>query len=206
MKRIICAVIIMMCFLFTACGKGEQSVMEKIQKRLNEMETYRCTATLTRITNKGESKYGIEQFYKNSGEYKLVITSPDKLKGNYTVCDGEKICQFSASAGGKVIADAPESQARNELFLGSFIKNYFQSEEVSIDVSVMDESRCTVLEAVIPGNNKYTSTEKLWIDNDTLDPVRLTIYDTDGKERYIIDYDKFEYNCDIEEGTFDTDK
>ena len=63
-----------------------------------------------------------------------------------------------------------------------------------------------MLEAVIPGNNKYTSTEKLWIDNDTLDPVRLTIYDTEGKERYIIDYDKFEYNCDIEEGTFDTGK
>jgi len=206
MKKIVFTVMALACLLFTSCGRTEQSVMEKIQKRLNDMESYRCTATLTRITNKGENTYGIEQYYKMSGEYKLIITSPDKLKGNYTVYDGESVCQFSASAGGKVVADAPESQARNELFLGSFIKNYLQSEEVSVDVAVMDESRCTVLEAVIPGNNKYTSTEKLWIDNETLDPVRLAIYDLDGKERYIIDYDTFEYNCAFEEGTFYIDK
>ena len=203
MKKVLCVIMVLMCFLFTACATKEESLMEKIQDRLTSMESYRCTADLTCITNKGENTYGIAQFYKSSGEYKLMITSPDKLKGNYTIYDGEKICQFSASAGGKVIADAPESQARNELFLGAFVKNYMQSEEVSVDVAVMDESRCTVLEAVIPGNNRYTATEKLWIDNETLDPVRLAIYDTEGKERYIIDYKDFEFNCTFAEGTFD---
>ena len=203
MKKILFVVTVIVCLFLTACATKEESLMEKIQERLTSMESYRCTADLIRITNKGENTYGIAQFYKSSGEYKLMITSPDNLKGNYTVYNGEKICQFSASAGGKVIADAPESQARNELFLGSFVKNYMQSEEVSVDVAVMDESRCTVLEAVIPGNNRYTATEKLWIDNETLDPVRLAIYDTEGKERYIIDYKDFEFNCTFAEGTFD---
>lgn len=203
MKKALVIFMAVMCTLFTACFGGKSTPMEKIQKRLNEMEGYKCTAALTRITNKGETVYSIEQYCKMSGEYKLVITEPDKLKGNYTVYDGSKICQYSASAGGKVIADAPEAQARNELFLSCFVKNYMQSEEVSVDVAVMDEGKCTVLEASIPGGNKFTASEKLWIDNETLDPVRLTIYDTDGKERYIIDYKSFEYNCDFEEGTFD---
>lgn len=202
MKKLLCIFAVMLCLC--GCSRDEGSTMEKIQKRLNDMESYYCTATLTRITNKGESSYGIEQYYKMSGEYKLVICEPENLKGNYTVYDGQRICQYSASAGGRVVADAPESQARNELFLGCFIKNYMQSEDVSIDVAVMDESRCTVLEAVIPGGNKFTATEKLWVDNETLDPVRLTIYDTEGKERYIIDYNEFEYNASFDEGTFDT--
>ena len=203
MKKILCIFTAAMCLALTACFGGSNTPMEKIQKRLNEMEGYKCTADLTRITNKGESKYGIEQYCKMSGEYKLVITEPDNLKGNYTVYDGSRICQYSASAGGKVVSDASEAQARNELFLSCFVKNYMQSEEVSVDVAVMDESKCTVLEASIPGGNKFTATERLWVDNETLDPVRLTIYDTDGKERYIIDYNEFKYNCEFEAETFD---
>ncbi len=201
MKKLLA--IFLFCIFLCGCSLKGESGMEKIQSRLNSMESYKAKAQMTRITNKGESVYGIEQFYKMSGEYKLVITEPENLKGNFTIFDGKSVCQYSASAGGRVVTDVPESQARNELFLGCFIKNYFQSEEVSVDVSVMDESRCTVLEAVIPGGNKFMATEKLWIDNETLDPVRLAIYDLEGKERYIIDYDEFEYNCDFEEGTFD---
>lgn len=204
MKKLLC-ILGAVCFLLCGCN-AEGSLMEKIQKRLNEMESYKAKATLTRITNKGENTYEIEQFSVVGGEYKLVICSPEPLKGNYTVYDGEKICQYSASAGGRVISDVPESQARNELFLGSFVKNYMSSEGVSVDVAVMDESKCTVLEAVIPGDNKYMTSEKLWIDNETLDPVRLSIYDFEGKERYIIDYNDFEYNCGFEEGTFEINR
>lgn len=206
MKKFLCVLSAVVCLSLTACFGGEKTAMDKIQKRLGDMESYRCTADLKRITNKGETDYGIEQYCKMSGEYKLIIVEPDNLKGNYTVFDGSKICQYSASAGGKVVTDAPEAQARNELFLSCFVKNYMQSEEVSVDVAVMDEGKCTVLEAVIPGGNKFTATEKLWVDNETLDPVRLVIYDTDGRERYIIDYNEFEYNCDFEEGTFDIDR
>ena len=77
-----------------------------------------------------------------------------------------------------------------------------QSEEVSIAVSKTDESRCTVLEAVIPGENKFTSTEKLWIDNETITPVKLVIYDSEGKEKYVVEYNEFQFNPDFEDGIF----
>ena len=76
------------------------------------------------------------------------------------------------------------------------------SEGVSLAVSNIGESRCTVLEAVIPGDNKFTSTEKLWIDNETLNPVKLVIYDADGKEKYIIEYNEFQFDPEFEENIF----
>ena len=166
------------------------------------METYECKGTLTRISNKTENVYGIKQYYKSTGEYKLELTSPDDVSGNYTVFDETSIFQYNPRVQNKIIENVPESQMRNELFLGCFIKNYFQSEDVTVETSNMDNIQSTVLEAVIPGQNKYTATEKLWIDEETLNPVKLVIYDTEGKERYIIEYSDFKYNCDIDDNMF----
>lgn len=205
-KKIITAVLlitVVTCSL-GGCKKEEKSMstMEKIQKQLNEMESYECSATLKRTSNKGENTYETKQYFKMTGEYKLELTQPDSVAGNYTIFDGKSICQFNPRVGGKVIIDVPESQPRNELFLGQFIKNYMQSEEVSIDVAKMDEGKCTVLEAVIPGNNKYLATEKLWIDNETIKPVQFIIYDSDGKERYVVNYNEFEYDVKFADDLF----
>lgn len=54
--------------------------MEKIQERLNSFSAYYCTADLTRYSEKmAESKYGIKQYYKMSGEYRMEMTSPDEV-------------------------------------------------------------------------------------------------------------------------------
>ena len=66
-----------------------------------------------------------------------------------------------------------------------------------------DESKCTVIEAVIPGGNKYTATEKLWMDNETIIPVKLVLYDSEGKERYTLEFESFEYDVQFENGTFE---
>ncbi len=202
LKSVLCIFITVI--LCVGCGKSEENIstMEKIQERLKNMETYECKGTLTRISNKTENVYGIKQYYKSTGEYKLELTSPDDVSGNYTVFDGTSIFQYNPRVQNKIIENVPESQMRNELFLGCFIKNYFQSEDVTVETSNMDNIQSTVLEAVIPGQNKYTATEKLWIDEETLNPVKLVIYDTEGKERYIIEYSDFKYNCDIDDNMF----
>ena len=176
--------------------------MQKIQDRLNNLESYVCDATLKRISNKGENIYEIRQYYKISGQYKLEMLAPEAIKGNYTVFDGEKIFQYNPRIDGKVIMDVPQSKQRDELFLGSFIKNYFNSENVSIAVDNMDEGMTTVLEAVIPEGGDYLVTEKLWINNETLDPVQLIIYDKNNNERLVVNYNSFSYNEEINDDIF----
>lgn len=58
------------------------------------------------------------------------------------------------------------------------------------------------MEAVIPGDNKFTATEKLWIDNETLNPVKLVIYDSNGGEKYVIEYNDFQYDPQFEDPIF----
>ncbi len=188
---------------FSGCQKAEPpSAMEQIQQQLLQMDGYSCIATLTRTSNKSENVYETKQDFKTTGEYRLELLSPDTVKGNLTICDGKTVCQYNPRLSEQFRYDIPPSAQRNELFLGQFIKNYMQSEGVGVETAALDESRCTVLEAVIPKNSDALASEKLWVDNETLLPVRLILYDKDGIERYRLDYSEFTYNPDFPENLF----
>ena len=60
----------------------------------------------------------------------------------------------------------------------------------------------TILEANVPSDSKYFKTEKLYINNNTKLPEKLIIYDEDGKERILVEYQNFEYNPKIEDSNF----
>ncbi|MBO5329578.1 MAG: outer membrane lipoprotein carrier protein LolA [Anaerotignum sp.] len=190
-------------FTIAACSREEPlSELEAIQKQLAEMEGYTCTATLTRTNERGEQTYETKQYCKSTGEYRLELTAPENVAGNYTVFDGERICQYNPRLDSSIIRDIPESQHRNELFLSQFIQNYMQSEGVSVETAALDESRCIVLEAIIPGNDAALASEKLWVDRESLLPVRFVIYDAEGEERYSMDYSSFEFDPQFDDALF----
>lgn len=190
-------------FTIAACSREEPlSELESIQKQLAKMEGYTCTATLTRTNERGEQTYETKQYCKSTGEYRLELTAPENVAGNYTVFDGERICQYNPRLDSSIIRDIPESQHRNELFLSQFIQNYMQSEGVSVETAALDESRCIVLEAIIPGNDAALASEKLWVDRESLLPVRFVIYDAEGEERYSMDYSSFEFDPQFDDALF----
>ena len=190
-------------FTIAACSREEPlSELESIQKQLAEMDGYTCTATLTRTNEKGTQTYETKQYSKATGEYRLELLAPENVAGNYTIFDGDRICQYNPRLDSSVIKDVPESQHRNELFLSQFISNYMQSEGVSVETAALDESRCIVLEAIIPGNDSALSSEKLWVDRETLLPVRFVIYDADDKECYKTEYTSFTFNPQFDDALF----
>ena len=207
MKRryfVIAFILVLVVGVFVCCNafNTSETDMEKIQSTLMDMNGYEAEGTLKRVSNKGENTYDFKQYYKSSGEYRLEFTGPETVAGNFTVYDGASIYQYNPRVDGKVIANVPASQSRNELFLGQFVKNYMQSEGVAIETAALDESVCTVLEAVIPGGNKYLATEKLWVNNETLKPEKFVIYDENGVERYVLTFTEFEYKDDFDESIF----
>ncbi|WP_058486267.1 outer membrane lipoprotein carrier protein LolA [Defluviitalea phaphyphila] len=207
MKRCLGVFLFFIIIVITSCGNKDnlqppKAPIEKIQEKLTSMKTYECIADLTYISNKGKNTYKTKQYYKITGEYRIEIISPEKMAGLVTVYDGEKVKQYNTRILGEIINEIPESKNRNEIFLGSFLKNYLQSEEVTLEVFSADNEEYTVLEAVIPEGGKYLSTEKLWVSNKTLNPVKLVIYDTEGNERIIVEYEEFKYNIELEDSIF----
>ena len=207
MKRRFIAILLALSALSTllgGCGAAQDdaAAYEKVQGMLMKLTSYEATATVAFLSNKNTHEYETLQHAKITGEYRIEVTGPEKVAGNVTLFDGKVICQFNGRTSGKMTVASAEAPERSELFLTSFIKNYVKSQEVSVSVANMDDSVCTVLEAAIPGEHAYLRTEKLWVDNKTLKPVRLAIYDPDGNERILVTYRSFEYNKVLDDALF----
>jgi outer membrane lipoprotein-sorting protein len=207
MRKVLLFLLLGALLLNTACTRAvrreqEQSAYEKVQKMLVELTSYRARATVEYKANKGSNVYEILKHCRITGEYRVEVIAPEAVAGSVTCSDGQRIYQYSARANGRVSLLVNESQERSEIFLTTFIKNYLTGKEVSISVANMDESTFTVLEAVIPGNHPYLASEKLWVNNDTITPHKLVIYDPDGAERIIVTFTAFEYNAELDDSLF----
>ncbi|MDR1560569.1 MAG: hypothetical protein LBS84_12930 [Clostridiales bacterium] len=202
---------LLMTALFAAAGcqgtgqtkKETQNAYEKIQSILVNIETYMCEATVEYKSNKGSNVYNTVQKCKITGEYRVEVVGPEKVAGNVTLSDGKTIYQFNKKLSGRIAVATKESQERSEIFFTSFIKNYLKSNETAVSAAKIADEPCTVLEAQIPGSHPYLASEKIWIDNKTLKPVKLIIYDPQGSERIIVTYKSFEYNVPLENSEFE---
>ena len=190
--------------MLAGCGKGAQlSEYDKVHNNLMDMKSYATDATVKYISNNGENEYVTKQYALSDGRYRMETTKPDEYNGNVILFDGKMVWQYNPSAEeNKVRVNAPDKPERAELILFSFVENMVKSMDVGLEASSIDESMCTVLEAKIPGDNKFLASEKLWVDNESLCPKRLVVYDKDGKEKIVVDYENFEYNCEIEDEKF----
>lgn len=195
-------------FLFTLSGCTNAEKKEDyptIQEKLINMESYSCDADLTYISNKGENTYKIKQKAKNDGRYYIETIAPEDFKGHKIVFDGKIIWQYNPEVEQKISVADKDKIARKQISLFSFLENHLKSTEIALETSKTDEGIYTILEANIPKDNKYFSTEKLWINNETKLPEKLVIYDEDGKERVLVQYNNFEYNPKIEDSDFDVE-
>ena len=193
--------------LLTGCrprpaAEPEPTIYQQIHQHLAGLQTYRARATVEYISNKGTNTYETTQHGRITGEYRIEVTGPEHVAGIVTSFDGQHIYQFSTQVNGRVTILARETQERSEIFLTSFIKNWLAGQENSVTAANIEDNLYTVFEATIPGNHPYLATQKLWINNETLQPHKMVIYDTAGTERVIVTYHNFEYNIELDNSLF----
>lgn len=206
--KLVCALAVFL-VVATGCAAWSSEVddgrnaYERIHEKLVNLRTYRAEATVEYISNRGSNIYETLQQANFDGRYRIEVTGPDNVAGNVTVFDGQSIKQFNPRVSGRVTLSARENPERSEIFLTSFIRNYLSSEDVSISVASFGQGSFTVFETAVPGNHPYMTSQRLWVDNQTLEPGRLVIYDKDGTERIIVNFKTFEYNIDLDDSVFD---
>ena len=184
-------------------GSAEElSAFEQVQRMLVELHSYRAIATVEYRANKGINTYETVQHARITGEYRVEVTGPEHVAGSVTVNDGQTIVQFNNRVEGRIAVPVEETPERSVIFFTTFIRNYLLSNEVSVMVADMEEGVRTVLEANVPGGHPYLHMARLWVDNATLLPVKMIVFDPDGVERIVITYHAFEMNVVLDDGLF----
>lgn len=205
MKKLFLIIIAVFIFIM-GCSENNisrsQSTYQKINNMLTNLKSYQANTTIKYISNKNTCEYKISQYCK-ADKYKIKITAPANSAGNITLFDGEKICQFNSKLNDRVLISQKDKFERSEIFLTSFIKNYNKSLETSVTVSNISKQPFTILEAEIPGEHPFICSEKLFINNQTIKPEKLIIYDHQENERVIVMFDDFTYNPELSDSIFE---
>ncbi len=208
-KKILKSLILCLVLIFTlaSCDKlgttkiSKEEAYENAHEKYMSLEAYRAKAYVTYIANGKEVKFLTNQISNMNGQYRIELIEPENVAGSTTISDGKAIYQFNERVSKDVYISNTESLERIEILLTSFMKNYKQSDNVSV-VSNLDESLYTMLEAKIGGDHPLISLEKLWINNETLEPEKLVIYDKNNIETIRIEYIEFEFNPTLDQNLF----
>ncbi len=161
----------------------KEEVYKEFQKKIVTMSSYKCVAEIEALGNKSSHKYVFIHSYAKPDYYKLEVVEPQNLKG--------KIMEYK---GDKIIISNPDIELPNTednrqyAFIGDFIKNYIQNEEVNIKLS----NNSLILETTIPGDNEYFNKQILYVNKDTKDPEKMEILNAKGKTSFTVKYKEFE--------------
>ncbi|HBE9437877.1 lipoprotein [Clostridioides difficile] len=188
---IVCIMFLALVIIVIGCQKRQstkEEVYKDFQKQISEMNYYSCKAEVEVVGNKSPHNYVLIHTYKKTDNYKLEVISPKHLKGKSIEYQGDKILVKNPKISD--IVELPNTGKNNQyLFIGDFIKNYLQNEEMKVKLS----KGHLVLETFIPGDNKYFNKQVLYVNADTKNPEKMEVLDKEGVPRFTVKYKDFEY-------------
>lgn len=204
MKRLFLFIVFIL--TLTSCS-SKQEQYPTIQDKLSNMESYKTNAQITYISAKGATVYDAVIYAKRDKRYRIEINSPEDYRGNVVMYDGKLVWQYNPRLqDNKISANPPDKASRREIILFSFLENYAKSMETTVSAGSIDKAKTTVLEAKLPSSSKLLQSEKLFVDNETMLPLRLVIYDSGNNEKIVANFSDFKYNQKIEDSIFKPDK
>jgi len=203
MKKILVGFMLIATMALTACQEPtNEEIFYEMQKSLNNMDAYTCIANITITGNKKPESHVAKHIFKNPNKYILEILEPEETKGKITIFDGDQAWLYHPQIDQTNIIRNFKDSLDETMFIGYFLRIFLTTEKSLINSEVIDGNDYLVLTAQIPGNNRYRSKEKLWINKKTFIPYQLMVYDKDGKETVRVTYTDFEYDEKVKDEKF----
>ena len=196
-------------FVFSACGgsylsDSDMDIYEKIHSYYSKMESYSANVTFTVVSNKTENTYTAEQKAMGNDKFYIRVTNADSNLSVTTITNGQKT--KTVTDGSDYSVTVPSAETTNMLFVSNFFKTYYASEETYLAVNGAGQGNVTVLETEVSPKSANCAKASLTVNNKSLAPERLTVYDMGGNAVITCTFSDFQYNDkSISETVFETD-
>ncbi len=195
-KRFLLALTISV-FCFSGCVSGgfldsDMNCYEKIHAYYNKMERYSATVSLTVLSNKTENQYTMQQKAMGHDRFFSHIKHEKNDISVTTITNGKQT--QTVTEGTDYSVTLPTHGETNVLFLNSFFKTYYASENTYLKVNGTENESVTVLETELNLTHTSVSKAALFVDNKTLSPLKLVLYDYGEKAIVTAKFSDFIYN------------
>ena len=200
MKRIICLcvlMIVLICviiFIFfhkntsKVFKNGNNMSSQEIVNYILNISSYKVNVTVNITSNKKSNKYILNQEYISPNTNKQEVIEPSSIAGIRIIRDENGLILENTRLDLKNIYENYEYIADNCLDLSSFINDYNNSSKSNCE----EKDNQVIMKTETDNGNKYTKNKTLYIDKESLKPVRLEIADINQKTTVNILYNEVE--------------
>ncbi|TQD24981.1 outer membrane lipoprotein-sorting protein [Methanolobus vulcani] len=202
-KLLIVLILLGVVLLTSGCTESEMSakeITEKVQQKYSSLEDYSTTVRIAVTYGEDTQTMEYEILQKNPDKSKKTMILPQEEAGTIIVNNGGQTWRYDSEDDAYQIYDGPGMPGENEQTDYSYIiENFLNEADVSfLKVENYEGRKSYVLLSKIGDN---TPEVKIWIDTETLMPVKLEAIDNDGS-RGIVEYQDFKANTGIEDEEF----
>lgn len=210
-KKLLCFLTLMTSVtVFSACSSigslsdNDMNIYEKIHSYYNKMECYSANLNFTVFSNKTENEYQAIQKTFGNDKFYIKTKTPQSMLSVTTISNGNKT--KTITEGSDYSVTLPASETLGFLFINTFFKTYYASEETALSVNSATKGNVTLLETSLSPISKNAAKITLSINNETLAPEEITVYNISGSPWIKGKFTDFKYNDkDINESVFNTD-
>lgn len=183
--------------LFTSCDKSPKDTND-ITTFLKNMDSYTTNMNMDIKNDKQTINYKAKQSYLKGGGYKLELNK----NRVFIYKSDDKIYINDKNNGRSYIQSKSFDEVLKLSFIGEYIGLLYTNEEIKYVTKNINNIEYTVIKLFIPGNNKNINNGLLYVNNKSMLPEKMIIYDTSGKEKINITYTNFIANLKIEPKEF----
>ncbi|MBU3176175.1 hypothetical protein KPL47_07310 [Clostridium estertheticum] len=183
--------------LFTSCDKTPKDTND-ITTFLKNMDSYTTNMNMDIKNDKQTINYKAKQSYLKGGGYKLELNK----NRVFLYKSDDKIYINDKNNGRSYVQSKSFDEVLKLSFIGEYIGLLYTNEEIKYVTKNDNNIEYTVINLFIPGNNKNINNALLYVNNKSMLPEKMIIYDTSGKEKINITYTNFIANLKIEPKEF----
>ena len=167
-------------------NKNSQEIVDYI---LNT-SSYEAQVTVNVTSNKNNNKYILKQTYQNPDKSTQEVIEPSNIEGIKIENDGEKIKIENSRLNLNTILENYNYLGDNSLDLHSFIEDYRKDDKATSE----ETEKEIIMKARNHIENIYIQNKTLYIDKQTLKPIKMEIKDNKQNTTIYILYNEVKLN------------
>ena len=183
--------------VLTSCDKKPKDTND-ITTYLKNMKSYTTDMNMDVKNDKQKINYKARQVYLQGGGYKLELNN-DRV---FIFKTDDNIYISDKNNGTKYVQSKDFDVVLKLSFIGEYIGLLYTNEEIKYVIKTINDIEYTVIDLFIPSGNKNINNALLYVNNKSMIPEKMVIYDINGKEKIEITYTNFLPNVEVEPSEF----
>lgn len=198
-------VFFVMLFLAACGGKSQESVLSKIEEKLEEADGYKVKAEMLMRTGQDEQVYEIDVWHKKQNFYRISLTNPQDEKGGQVILKNEEgvfVLTPALKKSFKFQSDWPDNSSQPYL-LQSLVKDVVNDKEAVFETT---DQHYIFQTKTNYQNNTLLPFQEIYFDKKEYTPVLVKVLDKDKKSQVEVRFSRFENNPDFATDDFKTEE